>query len=139
MYPFSTKEIMACNVAENPASLCSSPCLKQVKENTYITILYISYTIIVHFTLLLPTGLKTYLEYIGFPELLSMKKCFFLFLHDMEASSCTSIVNQIAVTLENNYVNRHLIIVICMDELFTETKDTGCQGQFQSTSQIIDD
>jgi len=27
MYPFSTKEIIACNVAENPASLCSSPYL----------------------------------------------------------------------------------------------------------------
>lgn len=28
-YPFSTKEIMACKVAENPASLCSSPYLKE--------------------------------------------------------------------------------------------------------------
>lgn len=27
LYPFSTKEIMACNVAEKPASLCSSPYL----------------------------------------------------------------------------------------------------------------
>lgn len=27
MYPFSTKEMIACNVAENPASLCSSPYL----------------------------------------------------------------------------------------------------------------
>jgi hypothetical protein len=36
----------------------------------------------------------TNLEYIGLPELLRIKKCFFLFLHDIEASSCTSVINQ---------------------------------------------
>ena len=37
---------------------------------------------------------ETNLEYIGLPELLRIKKCFFLFLHDIEASSCTSLINQ---------------------------------------------
>ena len=37
---------------------------------------------------------EPHLEYIGFPEWLRMKKCFFLFLHEIEASSCTSFINQ---------------------------------------------
>lgn len=37
---------------------------------------------------------NTNLEYIGLPEWLRTKKCFFLLLHEMEASSCTLFINQ---------------------------------------------
>lgn len=41
-----------------------------------------------------PMQIETNLEYMGFPEWLKMKKCFFLFLQDTEASSCDSLIDQ---------------------------------------------
>lgn len=37
---------------------------------------------------------NAYLEYMGFPEWLNIKKCFFLFLHEIEASSCILLNSQ---------------------------------------------
>lgn len=74
MYPFSTKEMMACKVAENPASLCSSPYLQVSQRERGEIIKHPAFfrrknNKDIYIIVLKSLGSRyADLEYIGFPE-----------------------------------------------------------------------